>query len=80
MSENKILLRYAKYAKLVLDQQHIGITMGMNCHSLLAELFLLLDQHKIGITMGMNCDSLLAELFLHAYETELLHGLLKNKR
>ena len=47
---------YAKHAKLVLDQQ------------------------KIGITMGMNCDSLLAELFLHAYETELLHGLLKNKR
>jgi hypothetical protein len=41
---------------------------------------LVLDQHKIGITMGRNCDSLLAELFLHAYETELLHGLLKNKR
>ena len=36
-------------------------------------------QQTIGILMGTNCAPILAELLLHAYETDFLQGLLKNK-
>ena len=36
-------------------------------------------QQTIDILMGTNCAPPLADLFLHAYETDFLQGLLKNK-
>ena len=36
-------------------------------------------QQTICIPMGTNCAPLLADLFLHAYEADVLQGLLKNK-
>jgi hypothetical protein len=37
------------------------------------------SQQTIGIPEGTNCVPLLADLMLHAYETEFLQELLKNK-
>jgi len=36
-------------------------------------------QQAIGIPMGTNCAPLLSDLFLHAYEADILQGLLKIK-
>jgi hypothetical protein len=36
-------------------------------------------QQTFGISMGTNCASLLTDLFLHAYEADILQGVLKNK-
>ena len=36
-------------------------------------------QQTFGISMGTNCASLLTDLFLHAYDADILQGLLKYK-
>jgi len=36
-------------------------------------------QRMFGISMGTSCAPLLTDLFLHAYEADILQGLLKNK-
>ena len=36
-------------------------------------------QQTFGISMGTNCAFVLTDLFLHAYEADILQGVLKNK-